>query len=322
MKSKYSKSLLISIVLHLGIGLIGFFYWFGTNPMDDTPSIEALFVQAEKPKPKRIPPPKRPQVQRKTTRQVSEPKLKILTSNQPATYRGIVSAAEPTEFQPVGKLNLAESVEPMPTQIEFQEIPRIQRGVEQPIKKQPETETRYKSRLVKFIEAQPGPQSIVYCVDLSNSMQDLPAHKLKKIIDLMRNSLTFLEPHDRFNIMAFSAELVIYQKQFVPVTAETVTASAVYLANITSHIHTDGADHDMLTALTETAKTAPTIVVLFSDGIPTSIAVPNLTLISRHAEGNGQIFAMSIGMAPDFPGAVMLKQLATVSKGDFWLVDR
>jgi len=42
----------------------------------------------------------------------------------------------------------------------------------------------------------------------------------------------------------------------------------------------------------------------------------------QYAIGNGRIFAIGIGMAPNFPGAVMLKHLATVSAGDFWLVDR
>ena len=79
----------------------------------------------------------------------------------------------------------------------------------------------------------------------------------------------------------------------------------------------------MLTALTEVAKSAPTIVVLFSDGIPTTIEGPNLAVVGQHATGNGRIFAMGTGMAPgNFPGAVMLKQLATVSEGDLWLVDR
>ena len=175
---------------------------------------------------------------------------------------------------------------------------------------------------MKFIEAQEGPQRIVYCIDLSTSMQNLPARKLKRIIDLMRDSLTFLEPHDSFNIVAFSAELVIYQGDFVPVTEQTVASSSNYLADIQSQIHTDGTDHDMLTALTETSKTEPTIVVLFSDGIPTSIEGPDLTRVGEHAAGNGRIFAMGTGMAPNFPGAVMLKRLATVSAGDLWLVDR
>ena len=138
----------------------------------------------------------------------------------------------------------------------------------------------------------------------------------------MRDSLTFLESHDSFNIMAFSAELVVHQEDFVPVTEQTVAASSNYLADIQSQIHTDGTDHDMLTALTEISKTSPTIVVLFSDGIPTSLEGPDLTLVGEHAAGNGRIFAMGTGMAPNFPGAVMLKRLATVSEGDLWLVDR
>ena len=176
--------------------------------------------------------------------------------------------------------------------------------------------------MVKFIEAQEGPQRIVYCVDLSNSMQILPDRKLKIIVDIMRDSLTFLEPHDSFNIIAFSTQLIVYQDKYVPVTEETVETSSAYLTDIKSQIQTKGKDHDMLTTLTEVAKTSPTIVVLFSDGIPTSITEPNLTLVGEHAKGNGKIFAMGIGMAPNFPGAVMLKHLATVSKGDLWLVDR
>lgn len=322
MKSKSSKALLISVLLHLSIGIIGFFFWFSTNPSRDAAGINAMFIMEEKPKMRRVTPPKRVQVRHQKTRDVSQPQLKILTSNQPVSNRGVVSASEPALFQPFDTNNLSAPVGPTATTVEFDDVPRVQKVIERPFKKQEKTETRSKSRLVKFIEAQEGVQRIVYCVDLSNSMQNLPEYKFRKIVNLMRDSLTFLEPHDSFNIMAFSTELIVYQTGFVPVTEETVTASAAYLADIKSQIHTKGTDHDMLTALTEIAKTAPTIVVLFSDGIPTTIAGPDLTLVAKHATGNGRIFAMGIGMAPNFPGAVMLKQLATVSEGDFWLVDR
>ena len=175
---------------------------------------------------------------------------------------------------------------------------------------------------MKFIEAQEGAQRIVYCIDLSTSMQNLPEAKLRKIVNLMRDSLTFLEAHDSFNITAFSAELVVYQDNFVPVTEDTVSAGAAYLADIRAQLRAKGTDQDMLTALTAIAGTSPTIVVLFSDGIPTTLESPDLGLVGRHATGNGRIFAMGIGMAPNFPGAVMLKQLANVSEGELWLVDR
>lgn len=322
MKYRSSAAMLISVVLHLIVGVIGFFYWFNVIPSHRADSMDAIFTTVEKPKTKRITPPKRQQIRKETTRSTNQPNLKILTSNQPTSRQGVVSAAEPTEFRPFEKVNLNEGVAPGPTNIEFKGPAPIRRGVEQPIKKKPKTPERFKSRLVKFIETQEGPQRIIYCIDLSSSLQDLPDYKHKKIIDLMRDSLTFLEPHDSFNIVAFSAELEVYNKNYVPVMEKTVENASAYLANIKSQIHTDVNEHDMLTTLTETAKLSPTIVVLFSDGIPTSISTPDLKFIGEHAKGNGRIFAMGIGMAPNFPGAVMLKQLSIVSKGDFWLVDR
>ncbi len=322
MKYRSSGSLIISVVLHLIVGVIGFFFWFSVSPSRHADTMDAIFTNLEEPKTKRITPPKRTQIRRETKQSTNQPSMKILTSNQPASRHGVVSAAEPTEFKPFEKVDLNEGVDPGPTSIEFKGPAPIRRGVEEPIKKQRKTPERYKSRLVKFIEAQEGPQRIIYCIDLSSSLQNLPHYKLKKIVDIMRDSLTFLEPHDSFNIIAFSTELIVYQKGFLSVTEETVDTSSAYLANIKSQIHTKGTDHDMLTALTEIAKSSPTIVVLFSDGIPTSITTPDLKLIGEHAKGNGKIFAMGIGMAPTFPGAVMLKQLSITSQGDFWLVDR
>ena len=322
MKSKSSKALLISVLLHVGVGVLGLFYWFGTNPQRNTDSINALLIMEEKPKVRRVQRRKRVEMKQKRTRDTNQPRLKILTSNQPATTRGVVSAAEPAPFQPLDNSNLSEPIGPTSTVVKFDDTPRVQRVIERPLKKRPKPQERPKSRLVKFIEAQEGAQRIVYCIDLSTSMQNLPPHKFKRIIDLMRDSLTFLEAHDSFNIVAFSTELIVYQEAFVPVTKETVAASSNYLANIQSQIHTKGTDHDMLTALIETAKTMPTIVVLFSDGIPTTIAGTDINLVGEHATGNGRIFAMGTGMSPNFPGAVMLRQLVTVSEGDLWLVDR
>ena len=291
-------------------------------PSHNVDSIDAIFTTVEKQKTKRITPPKRTQIRRDTAQTTNQTNLKILTSNQPVSQHGVVSASEPTVFQPFERVNLSEGVAPEPVNIKFEGPTQIRRVVEQPVKKQQKTPERPKSRLVQFIEAQDGPQQIVYCIDLSSSLQNLADYKLKKVIDIMRDSLTFLEPHDSFNIIAFSTELVVYQDEYVPVTQDSVDNSSNYLADIKSQIHTKGTDYDMLTALIETAITSPTIVVLFSDGIPTSIEIPDLKFVGEHAKGNGKIFAMSIGIAPSFPGAVMLKQLSIDSKGDFWLVDR
>ena len=83
---------------------------------------------------------------------------------------GVVSAAEPAPFQPFDMDNLGEPVGPTATTtVEFDNTPRVQRVVERPSRKRPKTQERPKSRLVRFIEAQEGPQRIVYCIDLSTS---------------------------------------------------------------------------------------------------------------------------------------------------------
>ncbi len=322
MKYKKSTSLFISFALHLIVGIIGVFYWFNAVPRQHADSIDALFTTVDEPKTKRITPPKRTQIRRETSQTTNQPNMKILTSNQPVSQHGVVSAAEPTVFQPFEKVNISEGVAPTAVDIEFEAPTQIRRGVAQLIKKEKSVPERPKSRLVKFIEAQDGPQRIVYCIDLSASLQNLADYKLKKVVDIMRDSLTFLKPHDTFNIVAFSTEYVVYQDDYVPVTPESVKAASAYFVDIKSRIRTKGNDYDMLTALTETAKISPSIVVLFSDGIPTSIETPDLKFIGEHARGNGKIFAMGIGIAPDFPGAVMLKHLSIISKGDLWLVDR
>ena len=95
MKSRSSKALFISVLLHLGVGVLGFFFWFSTAPMQEATGINALFVTEEKPKVRRVTPPKRAQIVQKQTHAVSQQRLKILTSNAPISNRGVVSAADP-----------------------------------------------------------------------------------------------------------------------------------------------------------------------------------------------------------------------------------
>ena len=120
MKYKSSTSLFISFALHLIIGIIGFFYWFNTMPSHHADSIDAIFTTVEDPKTKRITPPKRTQIRRDTAQPTNQTNLKILTSNQPVSQQGVVSASEPTVFQPFEKVNLSEGVAPEPVDIKFE----------------------------------------------------------------------------------------------------------------------------------------------------------------------------------------------------------
>ncbi len=322
MRSKYrsSKALVVSFTLHAIVGVIGFFFWTSNQFVAHQDSINAVLMKVEEPKTKRRNRPKRPQVQRqKTTVQTNQPALKILTSNAPATERGVVSAAEPTQFS-LGPMNLGDNVGLSTGSIGPQAMPQMERVITNPIKKV-DTEERPKSRLVKFIERQEGPQRIIYCVDLSSSMIGLAPRKLKRILSIMSNSLEFLEPHDQFNVCTFSEEVQFYQPNFLPVSDADIADTVAYLEGAKPVKSERYSDKDMLEALQETHNKGPTIVVLFSDGILTS-GIPDLKAIEQQATTDIRIFTMAIDMAEDFPGAVLLGMLATGSEGEFWLVRR
>ena len=137
----------------------------------------------------------------------------------------------------------------------------------------------------------------------------------------MADSLEFLEPHDQFNVCTFSEEVQFYQSDFLPVSEANITDTIAYLESVKPVKSDRSSDKDMFEALQEAHNRGPTIVVLFSDGIPTS-GIPNLQTIAQHTTAETQIFTMAIDMAEDFPGAVLLGTLATHSEGEFWLVRR
>ena len=319
-KSKSSKALVVSFTLHAIVGVIGFFFWTSEQFVAHQDSINAVLMKVEEPKTKRMNRPKRPQMQKqKTTMQTNQPSLKILTSNAPATDRGVVSAAEPTKFS-LAPLNLNDNTGLSTGSVAPQAMPQMERVITNPIKKIDPVE-HSKSRLVKFIERQEGPQRIIYCVDLSSSMIGLKPRKLRRILSIMGNSLEFLEPHDQFNVCTFSEEVQFYQPNFLPASDMNITDTITYLESAKPVKSTRYSDKDMLEALQETRNRQPTIVVLFSDGILTS-GIPDLKAIEQHAAADSRIFTMAIDMAEDYPGAVLLGMLATHSEGEFWLVRR
>ena len=62
-------------------------------------------------------------------------------------------------------------------------------------------------------------------------------------------------------------------------------------------------------------------MVLFSDGILTSAGIPDFTKIKSQVPVGAKVFAMVTDMSANFPGAVIMRNLAEQSGGEFWLVE-
>jgi hypothetical protein len=321
MKSKHKsgKAFAVSVILHIIAGMVGFFFWPIAELSLDEGAVTAVLMKVEKPRIKRMNRRKRARIQKvtETNLTTNQPNLKILTSNAPVTQRGIVSAAAPTKLGDLGSLDFSgDNLTTNTVRI----APRMHEMVKTPVKTEPVEEERAKSRLVKFIEKQPYPQQIVYCVDLSSSMLGLTPRKLHKIIAILQDSLPFLEPHDQFNIMTFSSEVEFYQPNFLPVNDDNISSAVEYLNAAKPEKSSRYADKDMFEALQEAKKGQPTIIVLFSDGILTS-GFPDMKAVEKQIADKTKIFAIATEMAEDFPGAVLLKMLADTSSGEFWLVE-
>jgi hypothetical protein len=321
MKSKHKsgKAFAVSVILHIIAGMVGFFFWPIAELSLDEGAVTAVLMKVEKPRIKRMNRRKRARIQKvtETNLTTNQPNLKILTSNAPVTQRGIVSAAAPTKLGDLGSLDFSgDNLTTNTVRI----APRMHEMVKTPVKTEPVEEERPKSRLVKFIEKQPYPQQIVYCVDLSSSMLGLNPRKLQKIIAILQDSLPFLEPHDQFNIMTFSSEVEFYQPNFLPVNDDNISSAVEYLNAAKPEKSSRYVDKDIFEALQEARKGQPTIIVLFSDGILTS-GFPDMKAVEKQIADKTKIFAIATEMAEDFPGAVLLKMLADTSSGEFWLVE-
>ena len=318
-KHKSGKAFGVSIIIHIAAGIVGFFFWPNAELQLDEGAVEAVLMKVEKPRIKRISRPKRARIRNRTdtSRTTNQPNLKILTSNAPVSQRGVVSAAAPTKLGDVGSIDF--SGDNLTTNT-VRMAPPMRKAAKTAVKTEPVEEGRPKSRLVKFIEKQPNPQQIIYCVDLSSSMLGLKPRKLQKIIAILQDSLTFLESHDQFNIMTFSREVEFYQPNFLPATDENISSAAAFLDSAKPRKSPRYVDKDMFEALRDANKAQPTIIVLFSDGILTT-GFPDVKAVEKQTGAKTKIFSMATEMAEDFPGAVLLKMLADASSGEFWLVE-
>lgn len=313
----------ISFLLHVVLIIILAFYILQQKISNQQDAIYSEILVAEPIKVKRVTPRKRIELQKRNISKVNtnQPKLKILTSNAPPTDRGVVSASKPTEFSLDGSISLNTETENLGTGISIpQKSAHLGKMIGRTTGSNQKGREREKSRLVKFIERQPGTQQIFYSFDLSSSMRNLSPLKLRKIITIVQDSLDFLESHDKFNLVTFSGDINFYQVELIAPTIGHIKQAKEYLNNIKPEQSSQASDQDMLSALNSIKPNSPTIVVLFSDGILSSVGIPHFEAMKEYVSPTTKVFAIAIGMSPDFPGAILLKTLSNQSNGEFWLV--
>ncbi len=184
--------------------------------------------------------------------------------------------------------------------------------------------------IIDFIEEAEGPQQVVFCLDISASMQAAGLRKLELAIEAIKEALASLDADDSFNIITFHANAKLGKRKLVPVTEKNVETVSKYLDRFTP----EGIAKNQGTNLLETIETAlevnPSIIVLVTDGLPTTGPFGNIEIdptkileAVKAKNVNGAsiyIVALEIDLEHS-PGAGLLVDLVEQNSGEIKVVD-
>ena len=87
--------------------------------------------------------------------------------------------------------------------------------------------------IIEFIEEVEGPQQVVFCLDISASMQAAGLRKLELAIEAIKEALSSLDEDDSFNIITFHANAKLGKRELAPVTEKNIETVSKYLDRFT-----------------------------------------------------------------------------------------
>ncbi len=121
-----------------------------------------------------------------------------------------------------------------------------------------------------------GSQNVVFCLDVSASMQAAGLNKLELAIDSIKNSVRMLGTNDTFNIVTFSTVAKAMSKKMLPADGVNVKRALWHLDSFTPESIQDNLGTNILTALENALMLDSSVIVLVTDGLPTAIKEHNI----------------------------------------------
>ncbi len=185
--------------------------------------------------------------------------------------------------------------------------------------------------IIKFINEFEGPQYVVYCLDISASMQAIGLRKLELAIQSTRDSMLMLGDDDYFNIVTFSAEAKLWNRKMAPAEMGNIEAASKYLDRFTPERIANNQGTNILGALEKALEMNSSIIVLVTDGLPTKQNKYDniedstgkiLESVSKKNVNHASIYV--VGLEIDLKhsrGAELLVQLTDQNNGQLKLID-
>ena len=180
--------------------------------------------------------------------------------------------------------------------------------------------------IIDFLNEFGGPKDVVYCLDITASMQAAGMRKLPLAKNSLKDSLMMLGNDDTFNIVVFSHIAKTMSKRLLSASAANIERAFRYLDGFTSESIQNNTDTNILSAIEAALAFEPTVVVLITDGVPQvdeggSLQIETntqkiLDIVREHNHNNAAIYV--VGLEIDLKrslGAKLLVSLAEEHNG-------
>ena len=179
--------------------------------------------------------------------------------------------------------------------------------------------------IIEFIEEAEGPQQVVFCLDVSASMQAARLRKLELAIEAIKEALSSLDEEDSFNIITFHANAKLGERKLAPVTEKNIETVSKYLDRFTPEGIAEYQGTNLLEAIETALEVNPSIIVLVTDGLPTAGETDSTTIleaVKTKNVNNASIYLVALEIdLQHSPAAALLVDLVEQNNGEIKVVD-
>ena len=181
--------------------------------------------------------------------------------------------------------------------------------------------------IIDFLDEFGGPKEVVYCLDVSASMQAAGLKKLFLAVNSLNDSVLMLGGEDTLNLVTFSTQAEAMSKKMLPANAANIKRTLKYLDKLNSH---QAGGTNILAALEIALTLDPSVIVLITDGLPVAgdgayIEEDKDIILETVREKNVNnaiiyVVALEIDVKRS-PGAKLLVSLAEEHNGKIKVID-
>lgn len=190
--------------------------------------------------------------------------------------------------------------------------------------------TRDRLGIIDFLNEFEGPQNVVYCLDISASMQAAGLKKLELAVSSIKDSVMNLGSDDALNVVAFSTTAKAMSKNMLPANAKNIKRTLKYLDSFTPRGIEGNAGTNILEALDASLTLDASVVVLVTDGLPVALkeypfetnAQKILEIIREKNLNNARLYVVALEIdVKRSPGAELLVSLAEQHNGKLKVIN-